>query len=81
MNGLLLKSSSNQADMDATAIREMLLKGLGGGETLWNSILAHFKTTPGQQFRDFLRILKKHFSETLLKSHLKMGKICKIHID
>ena len=82
MNNLLLKSSSNQIEMDATAIRETrrFLKGLGG-ETLWNAILAHFNTTPGRHFRDLLRILTEHFSETLSDLHSKVTKIRKIQVD
>jgi len=81
INNLLLKSSSNQIEMDATAIRETrrFLKGLGG-ETLWNAILAHFNTTPVRHFRDLLRILTEHFSETLSDLHSKVTKIRKIQV-
>ena len=82
MNVLLLKSSSNQADMDATAVRETrrFLKTLGG-ETLWNSVLAHFNTTPGKHFRELLRILTEHFSETLADLHAKSIKIKRIVVE
>lgn len=82
MNTLLLKSSSNQIEMDATAIRETrrFLKGLGG-ETLWNAINSQLNMTPGRHFRDLLRILSEHFTDTLTELHAKTTKIKKIHVD
>ena len=82
MNTLLLKSSSNQIEMDTTAIRETrrFLKGLGG-ETLWNAINAQLNMTPGRHFRDLLRILSEHFTDTLTELHSKVTKIKKIHVD